>query len=157
MVIELIIVGNTVATYLETGIQEYVKRLKHYVRFSITVIPELKNAKSLREEQIKQTEGELIINKITHSDRVILLDSLGMKPTSEKLAEWLQSTMNRGTRKLIFVVGGAYGFSDTVYKRADEKLSLSSLTFSHQMVRLIFIEQLYRAFTILNNEPYHHK
>lgn len=157
MVIELIIVGNTVATYLETGIQEYVKRLKHYVRFSITVIPELKNAKSLREEQIKQTEGELIMNKITHSDRVILLDSLGMKPTSEKLAEWLQSTMNRGTRKLIFVVGGAYGFSDTVYKRADEKLSLSSLTFSHQMVRLIFIEQLYRAFTILNNEPYHHK
>lgn len=157
MVIELIIVGNTVATYLETGIQEYVKRLKHYVRFSITVIPELKNAKSLREEQIKQTEGELIMNKITHSDRVILLDSLGIKPTSEKLAEWLQSTMNRGTRKLIFVVGGAYGFSDTVYKRADEKLSLSSLTFSHQMVRLIFIEQLYRAFTILNNEPYHHK
>lgn len=157
MVIELIIVGNTVATYLETGIQEYVKRLKHYVRFSITVIPELKNAKSLREEQIKQTEGELIMNKISLSDRVILLDNRGTEPTSEKLAEWLQSTMNRGTRKLIFVVGGAYGFSDAVYERADEKLSLSSLTFSHQMVRLIFIEQLYRAFTILNNEPYHHK
>lgn len=157
MVIELVVVGNTVATYLETGIQEYVKRLKHYVRFSITVIPELKNAKSLREEQIKQTEGELIMNKISLSDRVILLDNRGTEPTSEKLAEWLQSTMNRGTRKLIFVVGGAYGFSDAVYERADEKLSLSSLTFSHQMVRLIFIEQLYRAFTILNNEPYHHK
>lgn len=157
MVVELIVVGRTTSAYLVTGIEEYLKRLKHYVRFSITVIPELRNAKNMREIQIKEAEGELILGNILQSDRVVLLDDKGRQPTSEQMSDWLQGIMNRGTRRLIFVVGGAYGFSDAVYNRADEKLSLSSLTFSHQMVRLIFVEQLYRSFTILNNEPYHHK
>lgn len=157
MVVELIVVGRTTSAYLVTGIEEYLKRLKHYVRFSITVIPELRNAKNMREIQIKEAEGELILGNIVQSDRVVLLDDKGRQPTSEQMSDWLQGIMNRGTRRLIFVVGGAYGFSDAVYNRADEKLSLSSLTFSHQMVRLIFVEQLYRSFTILNNEPYHHK
>lgn len=157
MVVELIVVGRTTSAYLVTGIEEYLKRLKHYVRFSITVIPELRNAKNMREIQIKEAEGELILGNIVQSDKVVLLDDKGRQPTSEQMSDWLQGIMNRGTRRLIFVVGGAYGFSDAVYNRADEKLSLSSLTFSHQMVRLIFVEQLYRSFTILNNEPYHHK
>lgn len=157
MVVELIVVGRTTSAYLVTGIEEYLKRLKHYVRFSITVIPELRNAKNMREIQIKEAEGDLILGNIVQSDRVVLLDDKGRQPTSEQMSDWLQGIMNRGTRRLIFVVGGAYGFSDAVYNRADEKLSLSSLTFSHQMVRLIFVEQLYRSFTILNNEPYHHK
>lgn len=157
MVVELIVVGRTTSAYLVTGIEEYLKRLKHYVRFSITVIPELRNAKNMREIQIKEAEGDLILGNIVQSDRVVLLDDKGRQPTSEQMSDWLQGIMNRGTRRLIFVVGGAYGFSDAVYNRADERLSLSSLTFSHQMVRLIFVEQLYRSFTILNNEPYHHK
>lgn len=157
MVVELIVVGKTTSKYLETGVDEYLARLRHYVRFTITTIAELKNAKNLRSEQIKEAEGELILSRIATSDRVVLLDDKGWKPTSEDLAQWIQAQMNRGTRKLIFVVGGAYGFSEGVYDRADEKLSLSPLTFSHQMVRLIFVEQLYRSFTILNNEPYHHK
>ncbi|CDN33048.1 LSU m3Psi1915 methyltransferase RlmH [Mucinivorans hirudinis] len=157
MVIELIVVGKTTARYLEEGIDEYLARLKHYTKFTYTVIPELKNAKSLRENQIKEAEGELILAKIATSDRLVLLDDKGMKPTSEKMAEWLQEAMNRATRKMVFAVGGAYGFSERVYDRADEKLSLSPLTFSHQMVRLIFLEQVYRSFTILSNEPYHHR
>lgn len=157
MVIELIVVGRTTSKYLETGIGEYLDRLKHYVRFSINVIPELKNAKNMRELQIKEAEGELILSRVSTSDRVVLLDDKGARPTSLEMSEWLQGTINRGTRKLVFVVGGAYGFSEAVYARSDEKLSLSNLTFSHQMVRLIFIEQLYRSFTILNNEPYHHQ
>lgn len=157
MVIELIVVGRTVEKYLETGINEYLKRLQHYTRVEMTIIPELKNAKNMRQSQIKDSEGELILARIVSADRVVLLDDKGKQPDSESMAQWLQNTMNRGTRKLIFVVGGAYGFSDSVYARADEKMSLSSLTFSHQMVRLIFLEQLYRSFTILNNEPYHHK
>lgn len=157
MVIELIVVGRTTSNYLEVGIEEYIKRLKHYARFTIHVIPELKSAKSMREAQIRQSEGELIMNRISSSDRVVLLDDKGWMASSELMAEWLQGTMNRSVRRLVFVVGGAYGFSEDLYRRADEKLSLSSLTFSHQMVRLIFVEQLYRCFTILNHEPYHHK
>ncbi|WP_298064548.1 23S rRNA (pseudouridine(1915)-N(3))-methyltransferase RlmH [uncultured Rikenella sp.] len=157
MVIELIVVGKTVGTWLENGIREYTGRLEHYVRFSTTIIPELKNAKNWRTEQIKTAEGEQILGKLAPSDRVVLLDENGRLPeSSTALADWLQSTMNRGTRKLVFVIGGAYGFSAAVYERADEKISLSRLTFSHQMVRLIFAEQLYRAFTILGGEPYHH-
>lgn len=157
MVIELIVVGKTVGAWLESGIREYTGRLEHYVRFNMNVIPELKNAKNLREEQIKTAEGELILNKISAGDHVVLLDENGKLPEgSVAFADWLQGIMNRGTRKLVFVIGGAYGFSAAVYGRADEKISLSRMTFSHQMVRLIFTEQLYRAFTILGGEPYHH-
>lgn len=157
MVIELIVVGKTVGAWLESGIREYTGRLEHYVRFGMNVIPELKNAKNLREEQIKTAEGELILNKIAAGDHVVLLDENGKLPEgSVAFADWLQGIMNRGTRKLVFVIGGAYGFSSVVYGRANEKISLSRMTFSHQMVRLIFAEQLYRAFTILGGEPYHH-
>lgn len=158
MVIELIVVGKTVGAWLESGIREYTDRLGHYVRFSQSVIPELRNAKNLREEQIKTTEGELILSRLAPGDHVVLLDENGRLPDgSVAFSEWLQGIMNRGTRKLVFVVGGAYGFSAAVYARANEKISLSRMTFSHQMVRLIFVEQLYRAFTILNGEPYHHR
>ena len=158
MVIELIVVGKTVGAWLESGIREYTGRLGHYTRFIQTVIPELKNARNLREEQIKATEGELILDKLSPGDHVVLLDENGQLPGgSVAFADRLQSLMNRGTRKLVFVIGGAYGFSASVYARADEKLSLSPMTFSHQMVRLIFAEQLYRAFTILRGEPYHHR
>lgn len=157
MVVELIVVGRTTEQYIETGIAEYVKRLGHYVRFSINVIPELKGAKNMREDQIKQVEGELILSRINTSDRLVLLDDKGLHPCSMEFSRWMQSSINRGTRRLVFVVGGAYGFSEEVYKRADDKLSLSKMTFSHQMVRLIFVEQLYRAMTILRNEPYHHQ
>ena len=158
MVIELIVVGKTVGAWLESGIREYTGRLDHYVRFSVTVIPELKNAKNMREEQIKATEGELILGKTAPGDYLVLLDENGKLPEgSVAFADWLQGIMNRGTRKLVFVIGGAYGFSAAVYGRANEKISLSRMTFSHQMVRLIFAEQLYRAFTILGGEPYHHR
>lgn len=158
MVIELIVVGKTTGSWLESGIREYTERLTHYTRFTLSVIPELKNARSLREEQIKRTEGELILGRTAPSDWVVLLDEQGRQPAgSVALADWLQGLLNRGTRKVVFVIGGAYGFSPEVYARANEKLSLSALTFSHQMVRLIFVEQLYRAFTILNGEPYHHR
>lgn len=158
MVIELIVVGKTVGSWLESGIREYTGRLEHYTRFTLSVIPELKNARSLREEQIKRTEGELILSRTAPGDWVVLLDEQGRQPAgSVALADWLQGLLNRGTRKVVFVIGGAYGFSPEVYARANEKLSLSALTFSHQMVRLIFVEQLYRAFTILNGEPYHHR
>lgn len=158
MVIELIVVGKTVGAWLESGIREYTARLDHYVRFTPNVIPELKNAKNLREEQIRIAEGELILNKLAAGDHVVLLDENGKLPEgSVAFAEWLQGIMNRGTRRLVFVIGGAYGFSPAVYTRANEKISLSRMTFSHQMVRLIFAEQLYRAFTILAGEPYHHR
>lgn len=157
MNITLILVGRTVAAYLESGITEYTKRLKHYIRLDMNVIPELKNAKNMREDQIRDTEGELILARTEQSDYVVLLDEAGRLGSSEDMATWMQGMMNRGTRRLIFVVGGAYGFSESVYRRANEKLSLSPMTFSHQMVRLIFVEQLYRAMTIIRGEPYHHR
>lgn len=158
MIIDLILVGKTTGTWLENGIAEYVGRLKHYVRFGLVVVPELKNARNLREEQIKTAEGELILARTAPGDHVVLLDERGAMPDgSVGFAEQLQGVMNRGVRRLVFVVGGAYGFSEAVYARADRQISLSRLTFSHQMVRLIFVEQLYRAFTILGGEPYHHR
>lgn len=158
MVIEQIVVGKTVGSWLESGIREYADRIGHYVRYGQTVIPELRNARSLREEQIKTAEGALILGKLSAGDHVVLLDEHGRLPAgSVAFAEWLQRVMNRGTRRLVFVIGGAYGFSEAVYARADERLSLSPMTYSHQMVRLIFAEQLYRAFTILGGEPYHHR
>lgn len=157
MQIKLIVVGKTNKKYLIEGEQEYEKRLKHYVRFEEEVIPELKKVKNLSESEIKEKEGGLILSKLTNADYLVLLDENGKEYNSVGFSEFLQKQMNSGVRKVIFVVGGAYGFSDSVYKRANAKIALSQMTFSHQMVRLFFKEQLYRGFTILKNEPYHHR
>ncbi|MFD2586882.1 23S rRNA (pseudouridine(1915)-N(3))-methyltransferase RlmH [Croceitalea marina] len=156
MTIRLIAIGKTDNTELQNLIADYVKRLGHYIKFELDIIPDLKNAKNLSEEQQKQKEGELILKKITTSDVLVLLDEKGKQFSSKEFANVLQKRMNSGIKKLIFTIGGPYGFSDEVYSRADQKISLSKMTFSHQMVRLFVVEQIYRAFTILRNEPYHH-
>ncbi len=153
---ELILVGKTVNKHFVAGIKDYVERIGHYMPFSITVIPELKNTKSLSEEQQKEKEGELILKMVQPSDTVVLLDEHGNEFRSVEFAQWLQKKQNIA-RRLIFIIGGPYGFADTVYARANEKISLSRMTFSHQMVRLIFTEQIYRACTIIKGEPYHHE
>lgn len=157
MDIKLIVVGKTEENYLKEGIDIYLKRLKHYVNFDIYTIPELKNAKNLSILQIMQKEGELILKQVATSDRLILLDENGKIESSVSFSVFLEKMMLQGLKNLIFVIGGAYGFSEDVYKRSNEKISLSKMTFSHQMVRLFFIEQLYRAMTILKGEPYHHQ
>ncbi len=156
MKISVISIGKTDKPELKELIDEYVKRLSFYVSFSFEIIPDLKNTKNLSIEQQKEAEGTEILKRIQTSDRLILLDDKGKSFTSEGLAEFLQKQMNSGLKNLVFVIGGPYGFSEAVYQRADGKLSLSKMTFSHQMVRLFFVEQLYRGFTILRNEPYHH-
>ena len=153
---ELIAVGRTVSKHLEAGIADYTERISHYMPFSMTIIPELKNTKSLSEEQQKQAEGELILKLLQPQDTVVLLDEHGLEPRSVELARWLERKQ-LVARRLVFVIGGPYGFSNDVYAHANEKLSLSRLTFSHQMVRLIFVEQLYRSCTIIKGEPYHHE
>lgn len=153
---ELILVGRTVSKEFSKLIADYSERITHYMPFSITVIPELKNTKSLSEEQQKTAEGELILKLIQPSDAVVLLDERGREPRSIELASWLEKKQSTA-RRLVFVIGGPYGFSPAVYQRANEQLSLSRLTFSHQMVRTIFLEQLYRACTIIKGEPYHHE
>jgi 23S rRNA (pseudouridine1915-N3)-methyltransferase len=155
--IKLVCVGKTGKAFLEEGESHYIARLKHYVNFERLEIPDIKNAKSLNEEQVKQREGELILSKITTNERVFLLDEKGKSFSSEKFADFLQKEFNKGGQSIIFVVGGPYGFSDEVRMRADGKISLSEMTFSHQMVRMFFVEQLYRAMTILKGEPYHHR
>ena len=153
---ELIVVGRTVSKHIATLIDDYQERVGHYMPFNITVIPEPKNTKSLSEEQQKNAEGELILKQLQPSDTVVILDEHGREPRSIELAAWLEKKQLTA-RKLVFVIGGPYGFSTSVYNRANEKMSLSQLTFSHQMVRLIFMEQLYRACTIIKGEPYHHE
>lgn len=153
---ELILVSKTTDKQLAVGINDYTERISHYIPFEITVIPDLKNTKSLTEEQQKNKEGELILQKLQPSDTVVLLDEHGKEYRSIEFADWLQRKQNTA-RRLVFVVGGPYGFSDAVYARANEKLSLSKMTFSHQMVRLLFVEQIYRACTIIKGEPYHHE
>jgi 23S rRNA (pseudouridine1915-N3)-methyltransferase len=153
---ELILVGRTVNKHFVAGIEDYAERITHYMPFGITTIPELKNTKNLTEEQQKQAEGELILKQITPSDTVVLLDEHGREYRSIELASWLEQKRNTA-RRLVFVIGGPYGFSSAVYARANEKISLSKMTFSHQMVRLIFTEQIYRACTIIKGEPYHHE
>lgn len=153
---ELIVVGRTVNKHFIAGIADYSERIGHYMPFSITTIPELKNTKSLTEEQQKQAEGEQILKLIQPSDTAVLLDEHGHEYRSVELASWLEQKRNTA-RRLVFVIGGPYGFSQAVYSRANEKISLSKMTFSHQMVRLIFTEQLYRACTIIKGEPYHHE
>jgi len=156
MKITLLLVGKTTDARLVSLIDDYRTRLAHYIPFDIVVIPELRNAKALTEAQIKEQEGSEILKRLAPSTEVILLDEHGAERRSVEYAEWLQRKMTAG-RDLTFVIGGAYGFCDAVYSRADTKMSLSQMTFSHQMVRLFFVEQLYRAMTILRHEPYHHE
>lgn len=152
----LIMVGKTDNKMYAEAIDDYAKRIGHYMPFRIAVIPDIKNRKSIGAEQQKLLEGTLIMKQITTSDTVVLLDEHGLQQSSVEFASWLQK-VRMTARRLVFVIGGPYGFSDDMYKRADTKLSLSSMTFSHQMVRLIFAEQLYRACTIIKGEPYHHE
>lgn len=156
MKIMLLVVGKTTDVHIETLIQEYQKRLTHYIPFALQVIPELKNTKALTPEQQKQAEGELILRTITTATDLILLDEHGKEFRSIEFSDYLQKKMSAG-RDVVFVVGGPYGFSDAVYQRSNGKISLSKMTFSHQMVRLFFVEQVYRSMTILRGEPYHHE
>ena len=152
----LLVVGRTVEKHYITAIDDYVARTKHFISFDMEVIPELKNTKSLSMEQQKEKEGELILKALQPGDVVVLLDEHGKEFRSIEFADYLQKRMSSG-RDVVFVVGGPYGFADTVYQRANGKISLSKMTFSHQMVRLFFVEQSYRAMTILRGEPYHHE
>lgn len=157
MNIKLIAIGKTDNKNLQSLVDEYQKRLSFYIKFDLEVIPDIKNVKNLSESQQKEKEGELILAKITPTDQLILLDENGKTFSSLGFSSELQKKMNSGVKTLVFVIGGPYGFSNTVYTKAQGKISLSLMTFSHQMVRLFFIEQLYRGFTILKNEPYHHQ
>ncbi|EHO09448.1 23S rRNA (pseudouridine(1915)-N(3))-methyltransferase RlmH [Myroides odoratimimus] len=157
MNIKLLAIGKTDSKPLQTLMDEYMKRLSFYVKFDLEVIPDIKNAKNMSEDQQKQKEGELILSKIGPTDQLILLDDKGKEFTSISFADELQKKMNSGIKTLVFVIGGPYGFSEDVYKNAKGKISLSRMTFSHQMIRLFIIEQIYRGFTILRNEPYHHE
>ena len=157
MNIKLIAIGKTDSAALQQLISTYEKRLVRYIHFELQLLPDIKNSKSLTEELQKIKEGELILSNVESSHYLILLDERGKEYTSVAFADELQKKMNTSIKQLTFVIGGPYGFSQEVYNRANGKLSLSKLTFSHQMIRLFFIEQLYRAFTILRNEPYHHQ
>lgn len=157
MNIDLIVVGRTNVPFVEQAVSEYAKRLSRYVRFSIVVVPDIKGGGSLSEAKLKEREGEALITALAPYDKRVLLDENGRQFSSEEFAAWIETAMNRSVRKLAFVVGGAYGFSDSVRALDCEKMSLSKMTFSHQMIRMLFTEQLYRAFTIINKEPYHHK
>ena len=157
MNIELIVVGKTDMQEVQALVAMYSQRLNHYVRFAITTIADMRNTKKLSESEQKRLEGEAILRLINDSDYLMLLDEHGAELRSIEFAELLQRRMLAGTKRLVFVIGGPYGFSEMVYQRANSKLSLSKMTFSHQIVRAIFTEQLYRAFAILNNEPYHHE
>lgn len=157
MTIKLLAIGKTDDNELKSLIEGYAKRLSYYINFQLDIIPDLKNAKNLSESQQKQKEGELILEKINNTDVLILLDENGKQYDSVAFSEYLQKHMNSGIKQLVFVIGGPYGFSEDVYNKSNGKVSLSKMTFSHQMIRLFFIEQLYRGFTILKNEPYHHR
>ena len=157
MKIKLLVIGKTDDKNLVQLIENYQKRLQHYIGFQLEVILDIKNVKNLSEIQQKEKEGELILSKLQNTDQLILLDEKGKEFRSLDFANFLQKKMNSGIKQMVFVIGGPYGFSETVYKKAMEKISLSKMTFSHQMIRLFIIEQLYRGFTILKNEPYHHE
>ncbi|MFY7741895.1 MAG: 23S rRNA (pseudouridine(1915)-N(3))-methyltransferase RlmH [Flavobacterium sp.] len=157
MNIKLIAIGKTDHKNLQALMDEYQKRLLFYIKFELEIIPDIKNAKNLSEPQQKEKEGELIMQKLSPTDFLILLDENGKSFSSVEFSEELQKKMNAGLKTLVYVIGGPYGFSEAVYQKAQQKISLSKMTFSHQMVRLFFIEQLYRGFTILRNEPYHHQ
>lgn len=157
MTIKLLAIGKTDNKHLQSLIDEYQKRLGFYIKFEFEVIPDIKNSKNLSEDQQKQKEGELILGKLSPTDTLLLLDENGKQYSSVAFSDYLQKHMNSGIKQLVFVIGGPYGFSPEIYAKSNGKLSLSNMTFSHQMIRLLFIEQLYRGFTILRNEPYHHR
>ncbi|MFS4482037.1 23S rRNA (pseudouridine(1915)-N(3))-methyltransferase RlmH [Hyunsoonleella sp. 2307UL5-6] len=157
MTIKLLTIGKTDKKELISLIDVYKKRLNHYIKFQFEIIPDIKNSKNLSEKEQKQKEGELILKNITSTDALVLLDENGKQFDSVGFSSYLQKHMNSGIKQVVFVIGGPYGFSDDVYNTSNGKISLSKMTFSHQMIRLFFIEQLYRGFTILRNEPYHHK
>ncbi len=157
MKIELAVIGKTSIGYLKQGIDEYIKRLKHYVPFEIKYIDDIKNTKNISEDQQKRTEGAKILSLLDKSDFVVLLDEHGKEYTSMQYSSYIQKRMLSGAKKVVFVIGGPYGFSQEVYDRANDKISFSKMTFNHEMIRLIFTEQLYRAYTIINYEPYHHE
>lgn len=157
MNIKLIAIGKTDDKNLQSLIDTYVKRLSHYIKFELEIIPDLKNVKNLSEIQQKEKEGEQILSRVNPTDFIVLLDENGKSYSSLSFANELQKKMNAGIKTLVFVIGGPYGFSDNVYQKAQQKIALSQMTFSHQMVRLFFVEQVYRGFTILRNEPYHHQ
>ncbi len=157
MKIKLIAIGKTDDKHLLHLIDDYNKRLSHYIKFEFKVLPDIKNVKNLSESQQKDWEGRLILKELTPTDQLILLDEKGYHFRSIEFSRFLQKKMNSGIKKLVFVIGGPYGFSDAIYQKAQGKVSLSKMTFSHQMIRLFMVEQLYRAFTILKNEPYHHE
>ena len=157
MNVELIVVGKTDMREVESLVDMYTKRINHYVRFAITTIADVRNTRKMSVAEQRRMEGEAILRQLTDSDHVALLDEHGAELRSVEFADLMQRRMASGIRRLVFVIGGPYGFSDAVYARANSKLSLSKMTFSHQIVRALFVEQLYRAFTILKNEPYHHE
>ncbi len=157
MTIKLLAIGKTDSSQLQELIEVYQKRLQHYINFDIEIIPDLKKTKNLSEEQQKEKEGDLILKKMAPTDVLILFDEKGKQYTSVEFSMFLQKKMNAGIKQLVFVIGGPYGFSNDVYTKASGKISLSKMTFSHQMVRLFISEQIYRSFTILKNEPYHHQ
>lgn len=157
MKIKLLAIGKTDDKNLVELITMYQNRLKHYIKFDFEIIPDIKNAKNLSEEQQKEKEGNLILSKLQNTDQLLLLDDKGRQFTSVEFSSFLQKKMNSGIKQLVLVIGGPYGFSNAVYKKASGKVSLSKMTFSHQMIRLFVIEQIYRGFTILKNEPYHHE
>ena len=157
MNIELIVIGKTDQQEVASLVEQYAKRVNHYCKFTVTTIADVKNTRNMAPSRQKQLEGEMILRLISEGDWVVLMDERGRQFTSMEYASWLQKRMLSGMKRLAIVIGGPYGFSEEVYQRANEKISLSKMTFSHQIVRAIFAEQLYRAFTILNNEPYHHE
>jgi 23S rRNA (pseudouridine1915-N3)-methyltransferase len=157
MTIKLLGIGKTDDPALQDLTNVYIKRLQFYNKFELELVPDVKKVKHLDENQQKQKEGELLLARLSASDFVVLLDENGKQYSSVGFSEFIQKRMNSGLKQLVFIIGGPYGFSNEVYQRADSKLSLSKMTFSHQMVRLFFVEQLYRGFTILKNEPYHHR
>jgi 23S rRNA (pseudouridine1915-N3)-methyltransferase len=157
MKIQLVVIGKTNQDFVQKGLDEYFGRLKHYLAVEMLVIPDIKNTKSLSFDQQKEKEGELILKTVQPGDKIVLLDEHGKEFTSSGFAEYMEKQTLTVSRRLVFVIGGPYGFSSKVQEAAQEKIALSKMTFSHQMVRLIFVEQLYRAMTILNQEPYHHE
>lgn len=157
MHVTLLCIGKTGKSFLEEGEKEYLKRLAHYISFELKILPDVKQAKNLSEEQIKQKEAEMFLEKIQSGDSVFLLDENGKEFSSVAFSQFLQEQFNRGGKQIYFLVGGPYGFHTSLYARAQGKISLSKMTFSHQMIRMFFIEQMYRAMTILKGEPYHHR
>ncbi len=157
MKIKLLAIGKTDDKNLQELIQKYEKRLKHYIKFELEIIPDIRNVKNLSETEQKEKEGELILSKLGAMDQLILLDDKGESYSSIGFSKFMQKKMNGGIKQLVLVIGGPYGFSEAVYKKAQGKVSFSKMTFSHQMIRLFAVEQVYRAFTILKNEPYHHE